>query len=208
MNKKMMIALGLAAASFSTVTATDFSANVAITSDYVWRGVSQTDSNPAIQGGFDAEHENGFSFGTWGSNVAGTANAEFDFYVAYSMALEGIDISVGYIAYTYSDDSSLDFEEGNIGASYGPFSAMISHDFDNDNTYIEAAYDFEITDNVMLSAHLGEYSFDTGGDYTDWSVSASTEYKGFGFSLAYIDTDISDFDAADSRIAFTISKSL
>ena len=208
MNKKMMIALGIAAASFSTLTATDFSANVAITSDYVWRGVSQTDSNPAIQGGFDLEHESGFSLGTWGSNVAGSANAEFDIYGAYAMDLEGINFSVGFIVYTYSDDSSLDFEEGNIGASYGPFSAMISHDFDNDNTYIEAAYDYEITDSILLSAHMGEYSFDNDGDYTDWSISASTEYNGFGFSLAYIDTDISNFDAADSRIAFSISKSL
>jgi len=208
MNKNMMIALGVAAASFSTLTATEYSANVAIASEYVWRGVSQTDSGTAIQGGFDLEHESGFSLGTWGSNVAGSANAEFDIYGSYAIELDGFNLSAGFIVYTYSGDSSLDFEEGNIGGSYGPFSAMISHDFDNDNTYIEAAYDYEITDSIMLRAHRGEYSFDNDDDYTDWSISASTEYKGFGFSLAYIDTDISNFDAADSRIAFTISKSL
>ncbi len=208
MNKKMIVALGIAAASFSTLCATEFSANVTIASEYVWRGVSQTDSDPAIQGGFDLEHKSGFSLGTWGSNVAGSANAEFDIYGTYAMDLDGFNLSVGFIVYTYSDDSSLDFEEGNIGASYGPFSAMISHDFDNDNTYFEGVYDYAISDSINLKAHLGEYSFDNDGNYTDWSISVSTEYKGFGFSLAYIDTDISNNNSADSRVVFAVSKSL
>jgi uncharacterized protein (TIGR02001 family) len=41
------------------------SANVALTSDYVFRGVSQTDEDPAIQGGFDVSHDSGLYIGTW-----------------------------------------------------------------------------------------------------------------------------------------------
>ena len=46
----------------------EWSGNVAMTSDYTWRGVSQSNEDPAIQGGFD--YANGlFYAGTWASNV-------------------------------------------------------------------------------------------------------------------------------------------
>ena len=45
-----------------------YSANVAFTTDYIWRGMTQSDG-PAIQGGFDFESDSGFYAGIWGSNV-------------------------------------------------------------------------------------------------------------------------------------------
>jgi len=69
----------------------EFSANVALTSDYVWRGMSQNDEGWAIQGGFDITHETGFTLGTWASNVKllegdtvkpeDRADIEVDFYL-------------------------------------------------------------------------------------------------------------------------------
>ena len=46
-----------------------FSANVALTSDYVYRGISQSDEGPAIQGGFDYSHSTGWYLGAWGSSI-------------------------------------------------------------------------------------------------------------------------------------------
>ena len=46
-----------------------FSANVTAVSDYVFRGITQTDSHPAIQGGFDYAHASGLYAGLWASNV-------------------------------------------------------------------------------------------------------------------------------------------
>ena len=59
------------------------SANVAFTSDYVWRGMTQSDG-PAIQGGFDYEADGGFYAGIWGSNVNFNdgAGSELDLYLA------------------------------------------------------------------------------------------------------------------------------
>ena len=45
------------------------SGNVALTTDYRFRGISQSDEELAIQGGFDAEFGPGFYIGTWGSSV-------------------------------------------------------------------------------------------------------------------------------------------
>lgn len=47
-----------------------FSANVTVTSDYAYRGISQTDERPAIQGGFDFRHDSGFYAGTWASSIS------------------------------------------------------------------------------------------------------------------------------------------
>ena len=46
-----------------------FSANVTLTSDYVYRGISQTNEDPALQGGFDYSHESGFYLGVWASSL-------------------------------------------------------------------------------------------------------------------------------------------
>ena len=59
---------GLLVAS-SAASAIEISGNVALTTDYIWRGMSQTDGSPAIQGGFDADFGNGIYAGAWGSNV-------------------------------------------------------------------------------------------------------------------------------------------
>ena len=50
------------------VLALEMSANIAITSNYVWRGMTQTSNSPALQGGIDLGYK-GIYVGTWGSNV-------------------------------------------------------------------------------------------------------------------------------------------
>ena len=75
--KRLFLLVGmLAMPSFAAV-----SANVSFASDYVWRGMTQSDG-PAIQGGFDFEAESGFYAGIWGSNVNFNdgAGSELDYY--------------------------------------------------------------------------------------------------------------------------------
>ena len=51
------------------LAAAQYSASLTLTSDYVWRGVSQTLGDPAVQGSFDYEHNSGLYAGVWASNV-------------------------------------------------------------------------------------------------------------------------------------------
>lgn len=44
--------------------------NIGVVSQYVFRGLAQTNSHPAIQGGIDYSHLNGFYAGSWLSNVS------------------------------------------------------------------------------------------------------------------------------------------
>ena len=98
---KALAAAGLLAA--SGATGAEYSANVTLTSDYSFRGYSQTLRDPAIQGGFDVAFDSGFSVGTWASNVNfGETSMEWDLYVGWSKELrEGVSLDVTAIYFDY-----------------------------------------------------------------------------------------------------------
>jgi len=211
MKKKLLAALS-AVLLASSVSADDaISANFTLATDYVWRGVSQTDENPAIQGGLDYSADNGFYIGTWGSNVdfGSVENLELDVYFGWATEFDnGLGLDIGFIQYLYFDNAGdVDFNEIYVGLSHSGFSGKVSFDNDNDATYVELGYDAELANDFGLGLHVGNYSFDGGFDYTDYSVSLSKSYGGLDFGLAYTDTDIDNVDAADARVVFSISKS-
>jgi uncharacterized protein (TIGR02001 family) len=86
-------------------------ANVGLFSEYIFRGVTQTAEEPAVQGGFDYGHSSGFYVGTWASNVSwledfGTYNnssLEWDFYGGFKRNFGSSDFyfDVGTIYYYY-----------------------------------------------------------------------------------------------------------
>lgn len=88
--------------------ASPITGNFTLASDYVFRGVSQTMGNPAVQGGFDYAHSSGLYLGTWASNVSGTqytnANMEWDFYGGYAGKInDDLGYNVGAIYVLYPD---------------------------------------------------------------------------------------------------------
>jgi uncharacterized protein (TIGR02001 family) len=91
-----------------------FTSNIGLFSQYVFRGVSQTNEKPAVQGGFDLGHKSGFYVGTWASNISWisdyvpqgappvSASLEWDFYGGYKGSLPmdfGYDLGVLYYWY-------------------------------------------------------------------------------------------------------------
>jgi len=206
----------LAAGAFTTPAAIaegEFSSNVALTTDYVWRGFSQNSENPAIQGGFD--YANGlFYVGTWASIVDfGVANMELDLYGGFAGETEsGLAWDVGAIGYFYPDTDDLDFFEiyGGLGYSFGPVDASgyVYFDPDNENTYVEGALGYGLTDNVSVDASLGNYSFDGGGDYTAYSVGGTLSTELVDFDLRFWGTDVDGDSLADDRVVLTVSRSM
>ena len=202
----------LLGASFTSVYADEpVSANISLATDYVWRGVSQTSENPAISGGFDWTPSENFYVGTWASNVdfGGVENIEVDLYGGWATELSnGVGLDFGFIQYLYFDDAAdVDFNELYAAVSYNGVSGKLSYDVDNKNTYIEAGYDYELSSGLGLGFHIGNYSFDGGGDYTDYSIGLSGTFKGLDYGLSYYDTDIDDLSEADGRVVLSISRS-
>ena len=237
--KNLIIAALLLGATFTTgVTLADsheISGNVAITSDYRFRGISQSDRDPALQGGFDWAHESGFYLGTWASSIdfgspapgLSGGSIEWDFYGGFAKDInENMSFDVGYIYYYYPSDNwvvDLDYQE-----FYGSFSfygatvgLVYSDDYfqsTEDFWYFYGDYGLPLGEIFSLDVHLGyndtDAAFGTDGSYLDWSVGVTASAVGLDFTLAYVDTDISESNCfGGSKLCkatgvFTISKSL
>ncbi len=186
------------------------SGNVAIQSDYVWRGYSQNLEDPSIQGGFDFEDASGFYAGVWGASVdfGGAESTEGDIYIGFTNEIEGgFTYDVGIIEYTYhggSGASDSNFTEYYLGGGFAGFSLTYSiGDEFGDN--IEAGYSYEFEEQgVTVGAAYGDYD----DAWTYWTIGVSGEIEGIGWDISYWDTDLDDDPMGDGRIVFTISKSL
>jgi uncharacterized protein (TIGR02001 family) len=233
MASALLINLPLAQA--EEVAGFKLSGNVALTTDYVWRGISQTNEQWALQGGFDAEHESGFSIGTWASNVNYTedntvnaedrANLELDVTVGYSGEMKGISYGVTAARYGYPGvASSLNYDFYEFGLSLGyklpqgidlgfayDFAPEFFGDVDSAHHYkLNAGY--SLANGIGFSANIGQQLFSdnnkAGDDYLYYGVSTSYNILGFDASVSYSDTDLEDSDIADRRVFFTLSRSL
>ncbi|MDP1554430.1 MAG: TorF family putative porin [Hyphomonas sp.] len=219
LSRASLLAAAVIAAAGSAHAQGEFSGNVALATDYTWRGISQSNGDPAISGGFD--YANGmFYAGVWAANVdfddASDANIEVDFYggIASEFA-NGVTWDLGVIYYVYpdSEDSDLDFVElkGALGYAFdGGLSVggEVYYDPDNKNLYLNATAGFALSENFGIDGSVGNYSFDAGGDYTNWSLGATTAAAGFGFDLRYWGTDIDGVEVADDRIVLTVSRAM
>ena len=133
----------LAAPSFvfaaDAAPASDFTAsyNVGLFSQYIFRGLTQTNNKPALQGGFDVNHKSGLYIGGWSSNVswlrdnAGTSLApvyssggslEIDLYGGFKTEVQGIGIDLGALQYYYPGARNVGFDKANTTELYGALS--------------------------------------------------------------------------------------
>lgn len=210
----------------------DFSANVGFVSQYSFRGITQSDEQPALQGGFDVAHESGVYAGIWGSNVdfndGDEASVEVDFYAGFSNSVDHLNYDVGLIYYAYPGaDSDLDYDfwEASfaLGYDFDVFAASASVNYSpeyfgdsGDAFYYGANVDVPLPADITLSGHLGYQDIDDEvafgvKDYIDWSLGLGYSFKGFDFSLAYVDTNLDEpsecSDGCDAKIIFGISRS-
>ena len=119
-------ALTLAGTASMGAHAGDWTANVSMSNNYLWRGLTQTENEPAVSGGIDYAHDSGFYIGTWISNVEYAAGDAFsyenDWYIGYAGEYNGISYDFGFLYYNYDEEADFDFGEiyGSIGySSYG-----------------------------------------------------------------------------------------
>jgi uncharacterized protein (TIGR02001 family) len=185
----------------STTANAAVTANVSFTSDYIWRGMTQTDG-PAIQGGFDIGEDEGFYAGIWGSNVNfNNGNGqELDYYGGYKFSLGEVGIDLGYIVYDYPDsDPDLKFEEVYLGLSFGGFGLTYASGQDEAPDYLEFSYALE---NFSLS--YGEYD-DVGENLT---LSYGFTCGSFDCAIGYYDFSDDGYGADEDGAFISVSASL
>jgi uncharacterized protein (TIGR02001 family) len=225
MMKKLAYALTLAGLVSVPAMAADAPAsphsvafNVAVTSDYVFRGVSQSQGNPAVSGGADYSNTNGLYAGAWLStqNWVGDggyktdSELELDLYGGYKGTVGDIGYDVGLITYYYPGDqiatsTDPDTTEVYVGATWKMLSLKYSYTVSdrfvgwststggktNGSYYIDLTGTHDLGNGWGLVGHIG-YQSVKGNDpasYTDYKVGV-TKDVGFGVvSAAYTTTD-------------------
>ncbi len=192
---------------------TALTANVALSTDYIFRFVSQTMEEPALSGGIDWDSGSGFYLGVWGSNVdfGDDAHLEIDFYGGYAHEFNSVwSVNTGLIDYEYYDDQSNENILEVFGSvSYGPANLGVYYEIeDGDYYWIEGSVEHEFDPlTVVLSAGILEP--DEGDGYTGWSLGVGRSVGGFDFSLTWSGTN-SKGEAlfgrmADDRLVFRVS---
>lgn len=208
------------------------SANLTFTSDYMFRGVSQTSGTAAVQGCLTVSHESGLYASLWGSSIS-FANMELDPSIGFSRAVGDFAYDVGVVHYGYPGYSSqpapgvnLPFTEGYASLSFKGAKLGVAY---SDNYFGETgkeyytyvSYGTEVK-GVSLSASVGRSKFETlefnGEDsYVDYSLTLGKSLAGLSFALALVGSDMGKTDCAvfsgdanscSRRAVASVSKSL
>jgi uncharacterized protein (TIGR02001 family) len=191
LNKKLL-SVAVASALLSGVAATsvqafDITANVALVSDYRFRGISQTGEDAAVQGGFDASWEPGFYLGTWASSVnfddpgdgsGSYGTMEIDYYAGWAGPIGDTDfgIDAGYMYYQYPGDTvdpDGDYQEFYLKGSWRDLGLGVIY---SDDYYAESDKFWRVQ---------GEYSLNFAEDFSlglsvGYNMTEETEYDSIG----------------------------
>jgi uncharacterized protein (TIGR02001 family) len=201
--------------------------NADVVSDYVFRGVDQTATTPAVQGGADYSFDIGAYSGLWVSNALSQGGTEADIYAGYGQKLGGFDLDGGLIYYWFSErkEASLptsDYPEIYVSGGFGPASLKVfyANAYGKDNgvafyntngkkdqmLYVTASANFTLTETVSVIPQAG-YSTGKGvkdvyGDnYADFSVTAVKKLENdLSISLQVVDTTIKDSNLNGTNI--------
>lgn len=203
-----------------------YSWNAAIATDYMFRGVSQTDGEAALQLGADLNFDNGFYVGVWGSNVdfgEGSPDVELDTYIGWNHDLtERLNLDLMVNRYNYigeaDDYGAADYNEF-IGALTLDEAYTFTLGYTNDvyalgetGMYFGLGGSWELPHAIGLDVAVGRSTFDeaTGyEDYSDFSISFNKDFGPVNAAIGYYGTDadgdVNFGDAADNRFMLTLS---
>lgn len=189
MKKSWLVVAVLGALPISSQAIAGASANIGATTNYMWRGITQTQDKAAIQGGLDYAANNGLYVGTWASNTKfADTGTEVDLYAGYKKDLKGeANYDVGVIKYNYPNDNSVEFSEAYIKAGLKGVNAEVDYTLDSNDTtdavqkgdiYYALGYGSELPKGWTYGAKVGRYNFKAdGADYTHYQLTAG---KGLG----------------------------
>lgn len=182
------------------------SANVGVVSQYIFRGVVQTDTASA-SAGVDYE-TGGFYIGAWTADVQ--EGLEVDVYGGYGGELDGgLGYSVGFTTYQYTGDFDTSYNEVNLGLSYGMLSVSynvgeweVEGGADQDYDFLSATVEHE-----GFYATYGTWGDDFDGDYIE--LGYGTEVSGFDVGVAVVSNskELSGIGTSDENLVFSIGKS-
>lgn len=167
--KSLVAASVLAAVMGSGAAMAGASANVGATSNYVWRGITQSQDGAAVSGGLDYSHDSGLYVGTWTSSTA-WGSPEIDLYGGYATTFGAVSFDVGLTRYYYPTDiigygGNLDWTEAKVAVGYGPAKLTVAAGedvfgfVDVNSTYAALDLSHTIKNDLSVGLHAGYWKF-------------------------------------------------
>lgn len=218
-----VMALGAAA----TAAQAEVSSTITLTSDYDFRGITQSARDPALQASLDWTTDSGFYLGAWASNVdfGAKTDVEVDIYGGFRGNItDDLTFDVGAVQYTYQPgDDDVDFTEAYAGVTYGAFSAKYWYAWDFGNTgkaasYLELNGAVPLPNDFSLALHGGYSSGDywDSDKYFDYSIGVSKTVGNFAVTLKWVDgSDLQSFQetpddvfTSESKVVFSVATTL
>ena len=209
-----------------------FTGNVGLFSQYVFRGLSQTNEDPAVQGGLDYSHSSGLYAGTWASNISwlkdsglyNSSSLEWDFYGGFKGTFGSSDFTydVGFLYYDYPGDVAPGFIKADTQELYGALgwkwlSAKYSYSIDDTfgvpnsdgSWYLDFSAAVPVADTgLTVNAHYGIQTFDgsTNGVSNDDAFSYDDWKLGVSYALPQSFTVGAFYTDTDAkRASYTIN---
>lgn len=197
------------------IMAGELTGNVGVVSDYMFRGIDQSASGAAVQGGVDYATDLGIYTGLWVTNSAAGGGNEADIYAGYGLKLGEFTLDTGAIYYAYTEDTegsgkNTDYAELYIGGGIGPLSVKVfyapefggdtggavSGDPDkNELLYLSVSATLNLNETLSFVPQLGFSAGDGvkdafGDEYNDYSLTAIKKLKDdLSVSLAVVGSD-------------------
>jgi uncharacterized protein (TIGR02001 family) len=197
----------------------NLSFNAALVSDYVFRGITQTDFDPALQAGVDYSFgDSGFYVGGWGSNVDyGSVlghDFEVDLYVGYNVDLSddwNLDVNVTRYSYLGGNDGfDIDYSEFIGVVTYSEmlsFTVGYAPDYSNtgiNQLYLAVGGTWEVGNDFNLTAGFGHVDFEGGGNFNDWTLGVNRDFGPVNIGLNYYDTNLDGKVSDQVVLAFSV----
>lgn len=193
----------LAQAQEENAPASSFNGTFAITSDYLFRGISQTNEEPAFQAGLTYKTPFGLYLGAWTSNVdygAGDPDQEVDGFVGYNTDL-GINwkFDVMINRYQYPGAGASNYAELITKTTFlKTYSVTVAYTDDlygtrTDGYYCALDANWTLPDAFTLGVHAGHSVYTSSlnrvdHDYNDFGVNVGKTFGPLGLSVGYYDT--------------------
>jgi uncharacterized protein (TIGR02001 family) len=207
--------------------------NVGATTDYRYRGLSQSGKKPALQGGIDYAHKNGFYLGAWGSSISWIKDTspgvtkgpiEVDLYGGYKGEIsKAVSYDVGALQYWYTGNTlNKALANANTLEVYGAFTfgglvtAKYSHSTTNlfgavnskGSGYLDLSATFDLGNGWNVVPHIGNQRIKNFSNYTDYSLTVNKDIDGLILSGALVSTNIKSKFGAPATLAGSGTKDL
>lgn len=207
MTRKTILAAALCALCVPLAQADNPYSSLDLTSNFVYRGISQTHDNPALQGGMGDQASNGLYAGVWASTMDSSgAHLRGDLRAGIRPDFaSGLELNTGVVLHRY-DATALNTNESYLRVGIAGISGRWSRDWEHGNDYFSVRDRMGLGSGYKLLLHAGHTSGDTVASYDDVAAGFGKVIDAWHLQALVTDTDHRSLPGAGAHLVLTVAR--